>query len=544
MFPRTAKNIRLAWLVTCLMALAAALGLQTSPASALPGDLPPDPTADIPWSAGYSGVADIQAAFNNARQQEEAQLSIALPTLTMPSQAEWDALSDSQKALWLINQERTARGAQPLDSVETNVTSVAQYFADYLLANDAFDHYADGRSPWDRLHANPAIGACYDFLSYAENLAVFVTSGSSISLPVERSIYNWIYDDGTSWGHRHALFVYPFNDNSGTTGQEGFMGIGRASGGPYQGPFPSQWNFAEIIVFNVFDPCSSWQYEETYSISGTVLDNTANPIPGVLITATGGYSAYTNSSGSYTLSTLPAGNYTLTPTSAGLTFSPASLNVTLPPNAVSQNFTGSADTYTISGTVLDNLSNPVPGVTISYAVGASVQTDGSGNYTITGLVADSYALSPFKAGYTFSPPYILLDVPPSQVGQNFIATASTPTYDYWVYLPIVLKHPGSAPVTYAISGRVTNNLGAALAGVSIADGAGHSTQTDASGNYSLSGLAAGSYTLVPTLANHTFAPVSRAVNVPPDASSQNFVGTAATPSDQRLVLFEAFLRPT
>ena len=69
----------------------------------------------------------------------------------------------------------------------------------------------------------------------------------------------WMYDDsGSSWGHRHTVLWYPYHDNSGLTGKEGFLGIGRASGGPYQGPFSTSWPFAELIVMNVFDPCSTW----------------------------------------------------------------------------------------------------------------------------------------------------------------------------------------------------------------------------------------------------------------------------------------------
>lgn len=69
----------------------------------------------------------------------------------------------------------------------------------------------------------------------------------------------WMYDDSNSnWGHRHAILWYPYNNNNGDSGSEGFLGIGRANGGPYQGPFPSSWNYAEMIVMNVFDPCSSW----------------------------------------------------------------------------------------------------------------------------------------------------------------------------------------------------------------------------------------------------------------------------------------------
>jgi uncharacterized repeat protein (TIGR01451 family) len=229
-----------------------------------PSDYPSDPTADIPWSGGYSGVADIQAAFNHAHTTENTQLGINMPMMTLPSQSEWDALSDGEKALWLINQERIARGVHPLHSLESNVTDVAQTYAQYLLDNDAWGHNEDGRSPWQRLSDNPAIGACYDFLNVAENLAVFVTSGTSIALPIERSVYNWMYDDsGSNWGHRHAILWYPYNDNSGPSGREGFLGIGRANGGPYQGPFSQPWNHAELIVMNIFDPCASWDYGAT-----------------------------------------------------------------------------------------------------------------------------------------------------------------------------------------------------------------------------------------------------------------------------------------
>jgi len=249
---------------------------------------PPDPTADIPWSAGTSGVADVQAAFNTARAVENSQLGAAIPMMTLPGQSEWNAMSDGEKALWLINRERIDRSVLPLEDLETNVNGVAQYYADYLLDNNLWGHSADGRSPWERLEANPAIGACQDFLSIAENLAVFVTSGSGISLPIERSIYMWMYEDGSccGWGHRHAILYYPYNDNSGPAGREGFLGIGRANGGPYQGPFTQPWPFAEIIVMNVFDPCAGWAYAGPVVTDIVPADPNPNNISSVRYTVT------------------------------------------------------------------------------------------------------------------------------------------------------------------------------------------------------------------------------------------------------------------
>lgn len=84
------------------------------------------------------------------------------------------------------------------------------------------------------------------------------------------------------------------------------------------------------------------------------------------------------------------------------------------------------------------------------------------------------------------------------------------------------------PTTYGISGTVTLT-GAALPGVTVALG-GTSTATattDASGNYSFTGLADGSYTVTPTKTGDIFVPNSLAVTVSgANVSAQNFAATA------------------
>ena len=249
------------------------------------GSFPPDPTADIPWGVGMGGVGDIQAAFDAARVAENTQLGTSIPPLaSLPSQAVWDGMSHEQKALWLINHERIDRGVLPHTDVEANVTQVAQDYAQFLFDNDAFSHTADGGSPPMRLDANPAIGACKDFLEVSENLAVFVTSGNNIPLPVERSVYAWIYDDsGSAWGHRRAVLWFPYNDNSGPTGSEGFVGIGVVSGGPYQGPFSQSWPLATMVVMNMFDPCATWVTTTTTYLYFPRVINTPDERTGVAI---------------------------------------------------------------------------------------------------------------------------------------------------------------------------------------------------------------------------------------------------------------------
>lgn len=237
---------------------------------------PPDPPTDTPWEGGYAGVADIAAAFNRARANENSALGTFLKPLTLPAQSTWSGMSEGDRALWLINTERTARGLTPLHGLETHVTQVAQSWAEWLLSHNQFDHNADGRTPWERLDAVPAIKACHDFLGVAENLYwVGTTSAQGTPLPIEQAIYTWMYDDKTSaWGHRHAILWKPFTDNSGAAGQEGFLGIGHARGGFTNPADGRRFAFTDLVVMNVFDPCASWQYAAPPSVPPP-----ATPIP-------------------------------------------------------------------------------------------------------------------------------------------------------------------------------------------------------------------------------------------------------------------------
>ena len=257
-------------------------------------DSPPNIVTDIPWTdtggaydpshgvyaATFGGVTDIAAAFNNARRGEEIQLGRAVGAygaLTMPSQASWDALSGSQKALFLLNAERVARGGSfpaviglPFQDWQTNIQQVAQNYANYLVANNLFGHNYQG-TPSSRIDNDPVLGSCHEFLSRAENIAGFWSSGGpgSNRLPVERSVYNWIYvDAASSWGHREAALLqdkdltnqsslYGFKNNVNGPGSEGFIGIGIAESATYN---PYNFGFSHwgtVVVLNLFDPIST-----------------------------------------------------------------------------------------------------------------------------------------------------------------------------------------------------------------------------------------------------------------------------------------------
>ena len=85
----------------------------------------------------------------------------------------------------------------------------------------------------------------------------------------------------------------------------------------------------------------------------------------------------------------------------------------------------------------------------------------------------------------------------------------------------------STPAGFSISGGVS---GSALQGVHInlSGTATGNTTTDASGNYSFTGLAAGDYTVTPSLAGFIFSPVSDVVTVSgADVIGNNFTETAS-----------------
>jgi hypothetical protein len=80
-------------------------------------------------------------------------------------------------------------------------------------------------------------------------------------------------------------------------------------------------------------------------------------------------------------------------------------------------------TYTISGKVTLNGSGQ-SGVAVALTGSASnsTMTDGSGNYSFTGLVTGNYTLTPSKSGYTFAPPGASFNGLTTNQTANFTAT--------------------------------------------------------------------------------------------------------------------------
>ncbi|MEZ0539128.1 T9SS type A sorting domain-containing protein [Fibrella arboris] len=255
---------------------------------------PSNLTTNIPWDedagtsgqqATYAGVVAIQNAVNNARRQEEIQLSLAtnsLGALTLPGG--WSGFTNNEKAYTLLNAERTARAGityasgtvlgLPFEASDANLSAMAQAHANYLKANNLFTHTgAGGTSPFQRIQAvyPQTTPACSEFLARAENIAIFASSGSSGNpLIIERAIYNWIYNDSSSsWGHREACLsqdkdltnnssLYGFKNNYGSSASEGFVSI--ATAGATDGSYPyfgAGFPSVDVVVLMIMDPVSS-----------------------------------------------------------------------------------------------------------------------------------------------------------------------------------------------------------------------------------------------------------------------------------------------
>ncbi|MDO8670504.1 MAG: invasin domain 3-containing protein, partial [Dehalococcoidia bacterium] len=88
-------------------------------------------------------------------------------------------------------------------------------------------------------------------------------------------------------------------------------------------------------------------------------------------------------------------------------------------------------------------------------------------------------------------------------------------------------HLNPKQTPYSIAGRVSDGNSNPIAGVTISAGYGISSTTDATGNYTITGIVSGTYTLTPSKSGYSFSPTLRTLNVPPSAVGQNFYGLAA-----------------
>jgi hypothetical protein len=258
----------------------------------------------------------------------------------------------------------------------------------------------------------------------------------------------------------------------------------------------------------------------TFSISGNVGTS------GATVTA-GSSSTTSDASSNYSMSGFVAGTYTVTPSKSGCTFSPASASVTITSANVTANFTatcGSGDIQLTSGV-------PVTGQ--SVALGAwkyyyITVPSGATNLTFatTNASADVDIYTQFNAKPT-STSYICR--PYTSSGNETCSATNPAAGTWWVGVN------GYAAGSFTITGTVTMPTAtysisgsAGTPGATVTAGTANAL-SDASNNYSITGLANGTYTVTPTKSGCTFSPASLSVTVNgANVTGQNFIATCSS----------------
>jgi Carboxypeptidase regulatory-like domain len=171
------------------------------------------------------------------------------------------------------------------------------------------------------------------------------------------------------------------------------------------------------------------------------------------------------------------------------------------------NFSPGSSPGSIAGRLTSSAGGAISGATVSDSGGASVSTDGSGNYTLSGLAAGQHTVTAAASGFV------------SQNKSVTVTSGNTSTANF------VLT---SSQTTGGIAGTVTNaSDGADIAGVVVNDDVGDSATTDSLGAYAISGLTPGRHRV--TAAMSGFASQSKTVTV---TSGQNSTADFALASSQ------------
>jgi len=163
-----------------------------------------------------------------------------------------------------------------------------------------------------------------------------------------------------------------------------------------------------------------------YTIAGRVRDGSNNPISGVIVSADNGGGAFTTGAdGTYSVTVPYDWSGRVAPSKAGWTFGPPYGDYTdVTTSQSDQNYTGTVQTFTISGHVADGSGTAISDVTIG-GLPNNPSTNASGDYTATVNYGWSGTATPSKGGYTFTPENRTYgSVTENQASEDYTATAT------------------------------------------------------------------------------------------------------------------------
>ena len=174
----------------------------------------------------------------------------------------------------------------------------------------------------------------------------------------------------------------------------------------------------------------------TLSITGTIVDASGNPKPGVTVHLAGSSqaTATTGATGTYAFNGIGPAGYSVQPSLTGCTFAPTVVNVNLTASTVinfdgsgpacggaPQNSGATTGSLTISGRVTNAAGNPVSGVKVN--LNGTTQgvrtTTAAGTYSFS-VNPGSYSVQP-SGPCTFTPTVVNLNNLTTSRTQNFVA---------------------------------------------------------------------------------------------------------------------------
>ncbi|MBL7817926.1 MAG: RICIN domain-containing protein [Saprospiraceae bacterium] len=223
----------------------------------------------------YNFVLSIAENFNAGRRFEEINQNLpsgTLGNLSLPTN--FSSLSLAQRALYILNAERTCRNnvnystglvkLLPFQSEEVRLSQIAQAHADWLVTQNKFDHCGNPSlgtdcsgsfsSPTSRIQSSTLLKDGWE--GNSENIGLVVSSSpnsSSFALANEKTIYDMLYRNAPNWAHR-ANFLKQTTDNYGTTGQEGFLGVGEKQAVNYNPLNTAGMTVGKVVVYSIYDP--------------------------------------------------------------------------------------------------------------------------------------------------------------------------------------------------------------------------------------------------------------------------------------------------
>jgi protocatechuate 3,4-dioxygenase beta subunit len=249
--------------------------------------------------------------------------------------------------------------------------------------------------------------------------------------------------------------------------------------------------------------------ERTYEISGIIIDQDSNPLSDVNIcfgdtdTCT-----VTSSLGQYRYDVPFMWTGAVIPQKMGYLFYPTTLSYTdVSADAAGQNISATIQKYIISGVITED-NTPLAGVTIFYGDDSQIAIDESGQFSLEMPFAWQGVITPQKTGYLFQPhSYSYNSLDTDQPATNFSAEKEK----------------------FIISGKVTDQNGNPVSGVSVKFTNSDIAITDSSGiyshqtNFGWTGKAEIFYL------DHAFAPPSKSYNyIQSDQLNQDYTAFSSS----------------